>query len=265
MKEILTLIFLNDHRAPQAFKIPHFKIILFGISLTAVILMAVFSSIYFVKTSIQMKANPFSSGYSQSELEQKLSEFQTKNQELESQLRDQSTRTQSQAPASFLFVALPPESNPEQKLPDPETLPFKIEKPTVVWKNQSLMFSSAINYTKDDGGTQQGRFVILARGPHHIIAYPDLVFASAGDSIIQPEQGEYFSVSRYREIKANFGPVFKHDDLQSLDFLIFDQNKKLIYVDRIVVPKTTSAVTKPSPAPQVKPSPAISPITAPSI
>ena len=50
---------------------------------------------------------------------------------------------------------------------------------------------------------------------------------------MKPDSGEFFSVSRYREVKADFGPFPRHDAVQSIEIYVFDTRKRLIYFDRV--------------------------------
>ena len=259
MKEILTLVLFNDHKSPKAFKVSHLKISLATYLTLAVIFVTLFLAAYSTWKIIKIKKNPNFIQSNHDDLEQKIIELQSKNIELENRLSNSTKSDIGKTPSSFLFSALPQISVPESGLPKPETLAFKIEKPSIYWKNNSLFYSSAIVYQKEDGTSQQGRFILLARGSHYIIAYPDLALSISGDSILQPDLGEYFSVTRYRELKASFGPVQKTDDIQAIDLLIFDQNKKLIFVERYIVPRA-QAIKSPS----IKETPKQTPVTSPT-
>lgn len=112
-----------------------------------------------------------------------------------------------------------------------EKVPISIDAPRIFWKGRTLFVSFNIQFLTQGSGSQQGRIILLARGPETVLAYPDGVLNRAGsESLIAPEQGEYFSVSRFREVKAQFGPLNSQDSLTDLEiFLISQDGHALIY------------------------------------
>lgn len=190
------------------------------------------------------------------DLEKQLGELKTSYEALQARAQSgaptNTSGTTSVTQASGGYFTAIPQSSLRSNLPPREILPFRMESFKVLWKGNTLQFSSAIEYIKDDGGNQQGTFVILARGGQNIYSYPDGTFNSTNsDTLIKPELGEYFSVSRYREVKANFGPVEKHDDIQSIEVLVFDVSKQLIFVERAAL-ENIKAKEVPPPTPVIK-------------
>ncbi|MBC7691070.1 MAG: hypothetical protein H7222_04825 [Methylotenera sp.] len=143
-----------------------------------------------------------------------------------------------QAPpaSSTLFAGLPAGS--ASSMPDRASLPFKLIQTKAFWRGGILRVNFAIQYIRDDGGNQQGHIVILARGSETLLAYPDGVLnLMASDTLIKPDSGEYFSVSRFREVTAEFGPVPTRDQIQEVQILLLDANKNLLVQERLIPEK----------------------------
>lgn len=105
------------------------------------------------------------------------------------------------------------------------------------WQNKSLKVTFNIQYILDDGGNQQGRIIILARGPSGIRTYPDGILSETASerALIEPDEGERFSVSRFRGVLAEFGPFENRSDLQSISVFLFDAKRNLLYFKKIGV------------------------------
>lgn len=159
---------------------------------------------------------------------------------------------------AILFQDLP--GNVVRSQPTAE-LPVKLSPPKVRWHNGSLQIQSALEYSRSDGGNQQGRIVVLARGPSTLLAYPDSVLNPGSSPVlIAPDHGESFSVSRYREINVDFGPIRATAALQEVEILIFGDPESaeapipLLIDEHVAVP--APIVEKPAPKsrkPQPKP------------
>lgn len=161
------------------------------------------------------------------------------------------TQTQAQAPSvpapapqatqannlnlqAILFAALSASAR-SNELPDPASLPFKIDKAAAHWRGSKLDVNFNLLYSKDDGGKQDGHIVILARGPSTLMVHPEGAFnRSDSQTLISPARGEYFSVSRFRETKAQFGPFASKSMIQEIEVLIFNNEDRLL--SRSVLP-----------------------------
>jgi hypothetical protein len=152
-----------------------------------------------------------------------------------------------------LFSGIPLKFKP---LADPSTLPIEIGDLKASWQGKSLNVYFNIRYIQKNNGTQQGHIVILARGPDLMMSYPSGVLNSPGAThLIQPEKGEFFSVSRFREVKAKFGPMNATNALQQVEVLIFSLTDQLLY-HQILKPgetKSTASATSAHPAAPVTP------------
>jgi hypothetical protein len=108
----------------------------------------------------------------------------------------------------MLFSALPPSVKGEIPLVARPSVPIEISTPQLKWQGRKLKVNFDIRFVGPEGKSQQGRILILARGPETLIAYPDGVISPAGSGfLLDPEQGEYFSVARFRETRIELPAV----------------------------------------------------------
>ena len=184
----------------------------------------------------------------ESDLQKELADLRSANQSLLNQLKTGTANSAvpatsapvSTATASFsnLFSALP--QGPSAAIPDRASLPFTLDVAKVTWSGNTLKVGFAIQYIRDDGGNQQGHIIILARGPETLLAYPDGVLNPVGsDTLIRPESGEYFSVSRFREVKAEF-TARNQSQITEVEVLLVDQSKQLL-ISQKYTPEKSSA------------------------
>lgn len=162
--------------------------------------------------------------------------------------------TAPQASQSFL-VGLMPESS----LAPPSDPPVSIQSPRISWSGKTLKIRFGIQYARTDGGNQQGRIVILAKGSGAFVSYPPEAFRfpaanDAAQSLVRPEGGEYFSVSRFREVRAELGPLPSTHSIQDVEILLFDTSKQLL-LRHSARPSTPSApASRSNLAPESEPS-----------
>lgn len=238
MREKLTLVIFKDHLSSRTLHLSLSWLRRLSVGILGVIVLTILASALFIRGYQKSMSAPGAEAADRAEdLEKQLTELKASYEALQARTQvgapTTASGTTAVSSASGGYFTAIPNTALRSNLPPREILPFKLEALKAQWRGSTLNLSSAIEYTKDDGGNQQGHFVILARGPQNVYAYPDGVFSPAGtDILIKPDAGEYFSVSRYREIKAPFGPVEKRDDIQSIEILIFDANRQLIFVER---------------------------------
>ncbi len=173
------------------------------------------------------------------DMEATLGQLRLSNQELESRLAQAQVAYTPPAPAQ---VAVPtpaataagavlalPFTTDTGPLPDSTRLPIEVDPARFTWKGGQLNVRFPILYRATDGGSQQGRIVLLVRGPSALLAYPEGVLAGQDSpALIEPDRGEYFSVSRYREVTAEFGPIPNRKAVSTMDILIFSTSGKLL-------------------------------------
>lgn len=262
MSNRLTLVVFKDHLSSRTLTVSLSWLRGFALALLSVISLAVIAGALFLNAYRKtLASSPLGSSLKAEEMEKELSETRLAYDSLKKQaLNTASGNSPSLAGGANSFTGLPPDSILEA-LPSTETLPFRLEKLTAEWKGNTLQIRSAIEYAREDGGNQQGHFIILARGPQSLLAYPEGAFNPAGtSSLINPDGGEFFSVSRYREVKAELGPFIRRDDVKSIEILIFDPRKRLIYLNRVGIEPSQVKVASPvkksvAPKPTSEPTP----------
>lgn len=236
MKEKLTLVVFKDHLSSRTLNLSLAWLRRVGLALICVILLALVCAGLFFKAYTRANLSSGSALRDRiQELERELTDTKSSYQSLKATLSGTSSVAGgyfAAIPASALRGALPPR----------DSLPFRLEAYKAAWKGNTLRFHTALEYVADDGGNQQGHFMLMARGSDKIYGYPENVFAPAGsESLMKPDSGEYFSVSRYREINADFGPVQSRSDIRSVELLIFNTERELIFADRVQIEKISGA------------------------
>lgn len=261
MQDKLTVLVFRENDRSRTFQIPFRWLTRLGLSLgvfTLITLIALFLAVRFYRVSLfaspsRVQELEFELGG----LQQAYDELLQKNKELvqmgpapvaEPQAEPTSAPpaptsspsvAEGEAPPPLLFSALPASSR-DAAVPNPANLAVQLEQVRVSWKGNLLNLAFNIQYTATDRGTQQGRIVVLARGRSTLLAYPEGVLNTVGaESLIDPSRGEFFSVSRFREVKASFGPASDRKDLQDLQILLFDTNGGLLLVQRIAAEATS--------------------------
>lgn len=158
------------------------------------------------------------------------------------------TTALTQNQKEILFTGLP--------VPAPRASPTELAIEVVdlksEWGGKFLNVHFNLRYIKGDGGNQQGRILLLARGNSHVSVYPNGALNPAdSSSLIAPEKGEYFSVSRFREVKARFGPA-AHDEFQAVEILLLTTDGEILF-HQTVKPQETKAAPPQSATPAQSP------------
>ena len=259
MQEKLTVILFKNHLTARTFEVSLRKLERVGISFVVVIFLALFSSLFFVRAGVKMLNSKDGRSIERvNELEKQLAEMKSSYEALQGHVSGSTTAGSNLSQSSLrsvLFTSIPTASI-RSPIPPRDSLPFRLDTLKAHWQGNFLNISTAIEYNRGDEGTQQGNFFIVAQGPQNMYAHPEGAFSEAGsETLIDPESGEYFSVARYREIRARFGPVERRDQIQSVSVYIFDRNKNLIFLDRVAL-KDAEKNTLPPPTIQNRKAPA---------
>lgn len=282
--EVTVLVF-KDNDTSRSFQVSLGWITRLGFAIGSVVVVALLSAFFALKFyRVARKSDPVRV----IGLEQRINDLQTTNQGLETRLaaasKGQTTATQPEAvnilpvPAvtvtpvaesaavksspgnSILFGALPRATRDLSA--DAAKLPITVSPAQVSFGNngRALKVGFNIQYGGPAQGSQQGRIIILARGPNTLFAYPEGVLSRAGaDSLIVPDQGEYFSVSRFREVKADFPDLrgAGNGQIQDVEILIVSLENQLLFYQKIpalrapVAPKAVAAPKPPVATPAV--------------
>ncbi len=174
-------------------------------------------------------------------LEQELSATKTQTESLQNQLKNkvfapsapvlptpvQATQAATHVPSALLFNAVPAKN-----------VSIVLHEPMVYWQGKSLRVHFNIQYIKEDNGNQSGRIVLLARGLSTLLAYPvGALNLSTSNELVNLSKGEHFSVSRYREVNASFGPIHTRESLQEVEVFVFGDSNELLIHQKLVPQK----------------------------
>lgn len=155
-----------------------------------------------------------------------------------------SASSSSSVTTPLFFSAMPAKVQAPPK--DLATVPIALVTPKITWEGKTLSVNFALQYIRDDKGSQQGRIILLARGPETLLAYPDgALNRPTADSLVAPDQGEYFSVSRFREVHAEFGPLKSADAIQDIEAIILSQAGQVLIHQVLSPTASAKALVKP--------------------
>jgi hypothetical protein len=105
----------------------------------------------------------------------------------------------------------------------------KLDDARVEWQGKYVNFTVNVMYRDPGKGSQQGHIVALGRANDRLFAHPEGVLNTQSASyLVDPNRGEYFSVARFRVLKAHFGPFDSTKQLAEIQVYLFDLNNKLI-------------------------------------
>jgi len=97
------------------------------------------------------------------------------------------------------------------------------------WQGKFATVTGVVAYREQGKGSQQGHLVVLARGKDRIFAHPENVLNVANSAhLFNAENGEYFSVARFRMLKARLGPFESPSQLEQVQIYLFDPENRLL-------------------------------------
>lgn len=136
------------------------------------------------------------------------------------------TGGEATASVAGLFSAFPQGVRPAAPGYQP---PVQLQDVSFDVRRDSVTLQYALSYVANDGKSQQGRIVILARGPNVLMASPAGTLQSPEKGfLVNPQAGEYFSVSRYRQGQTEFHLANAAQRITEVQILIFGQDLTLI-------------------------------------
>jgi hypothetical protein len=149
------------------------------------------------------------------------------------------TRPGPGTPATVAFRSFPVAIMGEVPLIARPSVPLEVSSPLTQWQGRKLKLQFDIRFTGKEGDNQQGRIVVLARGPDVVLGYPSgAVRGIDSPHLFDPEKGEFFSVSRFRQTKVEFPAV--DSSIQTVEILLFgpteDGAQKLLVREIVKVP-----------------------------
>lgn len=131
------------------------------------------------------------------------------------------------------------------------SVPIEISPPQLQWQGRKLRVRFDIRFVGPEGKSQQGRILIVARGPETLITYPSGALSPVGSgALFDPEQGEYFSVSRFRETRIELPSV--DSPIRTVEvFLIgtdsIDEENKILIHETLTAPPMGGATRAATP------------------
>ena len=135
-------------------------------------------------------------------------------------------------------------------------LPIRVQPPQMSWTPQGLWVEFALEYIKNDRGTHQGKILILAHGKNTLLSYPEetLKFPPQNTeqtSLLHPEKGESFSLSRYRKVSALFSSLANKQTLHSVEVFLFNpEGSEVLFHETYSIPNARSSHNTHSEEPQ---------------
>jgi hypothetical protein len=117
---------------------------------------------------------------------------------------------------------------------------IRTEQPRIVTRGKYVEFTLNVLFGKPGEGNQQGRIIALARGEDRLLIHPrGALNIDATRAVVDVDRGEFFSVSRFRVLKATFGPMETPGDLREIQVYFFDLQKNLILTETYPIPSNT--------------------------
>lgn len=148
--------------------------------------------------------------------------------------------TSTEAQSALHFTAFPPSVKGEIPWVARPSVPVEITPPQIQWQGRKLKLNFQVRYVGPEGKGQQGRIIVVARGPEALIGYPNGVLAPAGSPfLVNPDQGEYFSVTKMRPTNAAFPSV--DSPISTVEVMLIgtdsiDQENKILIHETFNVP-----------------------------
>lgn len=231
----ITVLVFKDNHAARTFQISLRWISKFGIFLGFLAALALLS-VYFAFQYYRLRIN--SDPFRIQDLEQEISELKsarTVEAKAVTPAPEASIPSQGEPSIPLLFSALP--TSVHGPFPAVEEIPIKILPPRISWSGHTLKVNFALQYRKDDEKSQEGRIFVFARGPEAFLAYPAEAIEPAGSPhLVNPEKGESFHVSRYREVKASFESVQNRGALREVEILILKNDGAPLFYQKLPIP-----------------------------
>lgn len=139
-----------------------------------------------------------------------------------------------QVVASGLFYSFP-----NSILPPPASnqLSIEMQNPKTSWKGNQLIVDYDLTFVGNQTSSQQGRILIIARGPGFLRVHPDTAMMTMKENhLFDPNLGEYFSVSRFRKGQITFD-VPEKATITGVQIFVFGNNKNLLFTKGLIVPE----------------------------
>lgn len=246
----LNLVVYKDEYPPRVFRFPE-SWLKWIVLLTLGLLTSIGTLLFFWLNSLRHTAP--SDPAVVADLRKSLEEVTAAYESLREQNKDESSPQEGAPTAgttesgSTGIQGLPIET---RMLPTPKNVPIEIQQPALSWQGSYLQVKFNIVYVAEDGGSQQGRIVILAKGQDSLFGYPTGIINPRDPlSVVDTGKGEYFSLSRLRNVSAKLGPIASPKSIQAVQVYLFNRNGAILL-------SPTFPTQSPPPAPTTPEEPA---------
>jgi hypothetical protein len=229
--KVLTVQVHHQNLDPRTFKVP-VKWIYRSSLLAWLLIVITLTSVFFAAKTYRMKTRGqviVSTSTETEKLSDEAQPKQTAGNEEDSHASDTKPENEVGQPLEgkdALWTGLAPNivAPPKGFVPNIDLGDVKIN-----WQGKFATISGVVAYREQGKGSQQGHIVVLARGKDRIYAHPETALNTANSAhLFNAENGEYFSVSRFRLLKTKLGPFENQSQLEQVQIFIFDLENKLI-------------------------------------
>lgn len=248
-KDKLSVLVFKDNLVARNFQVPLRWFTSFGLLLGTGIFLTVLSSIVAFRAYHEtLRTDPTRVN----ELEEQLSatqgevlELRKKNRELQiaqNRASDDSSPSSSDEPsAGILFADFPASVRFRVSELAP---PVEIDNLNLTWRGNRLLTKFDLLYSAKDGGSQQGRIMVVAHGTGFIQTHPleALDAATLKGALLNPNQGETFSVARFRQVSAEFiVPSINQQLIEGIDIFIMSRDGEILIHRQETAPRYTGS------------------------
>ncbi len=245
----VTVLVFKDNLAARTFKVPVGWISRIGILLglaAIVTVVSVFFGLKYLRKASQLDPTRVKElERENSDLETAYAALRAKSMTIEQKADDRFGKPgKATAITAGPIPTLAPRTLPKEidTLPEGILPRIGVSQLQVTYRNNTINILFNIEYIAQDQGNQRGRIVILARGPAHFLVYPKGVFAGAGSpSLLNTNKGETFSVSRFRQVRADFRSIAHSKVIQSVQILILNSRNQILINQTVPVRTGTPA------------------------
>jgi hypothetical protein len=233
----LNLVVFKDNLVARAFRLPLSWIFGAEVGLSLLILaifLTGFLAIRYYRIAAGSDVSLFADMERQIEsLHRQLDE--AKSEKPKSETPPPATSQATTPPAVTIFDAFAPGIRP---IPPGTSVPIKLQDVRMRFGRGLLTVDYALAYTAEDGKNQQGRIILIARGPGYLLAHPAALLENpAKTTLFDPNEGEFFSVSRYRQGEAKFTLPAGVAARPKVELLIFDSDRRLMIRETLHAPE----------------------------
>jgi hypothetical protein len=266
---LLHLMIFHQQKPSRVFEVSHSWFLRLGWLLILALLITLGSISFAVRSAyIQKNLDPSHLRYLEAQiasLKQSLQDVQS-NSRIPEPTAPSPSPTPTSAESSPSIDSKLPSLHISESVPQ-SSAPLAVTQPQVQWRDGKAVVKFNLEYQGNDGGSQQGRILIIGQGRGRFVVYPTSALSISGSISLLPDQGEYFSVSRLRVTNAELPGFPTRSDFDHADVYIYDNSGKMIFQTRLTVKATKPTYNPEAPAapatPVQVPTPPLTPTPPP--